>query len=497
MTPLTDFSLAERAIASPETLAVVDAATGVAWTFARLHQLAQALTPRLAARARGADAPVVLAAGTSLGTFLVFHTLLAAGMPFLPLHPRLTQPERAALAEAAGVDPGEVLDDVAIAALLDGLEEDVPLATDGGAPGSRLDGAPPGASELLALLATSGTSGTPKLAKLSRRAFLASARATIEALAITPDDVWLLALPLCHVGGLSVLTRSLLAGTSIVLVPRFSPAAIAHALSGSGPRPTLFPLVPTMLRDWLASPTPPMPSMGLRALIVGGAGCPEDLLDACAARGVLALTTYGLTEACSQLALQRLRGAEVRLRGSGQALPSTVLTIVTPDGEPVPNGVVGEIVVQGPTLFDGYLGQEPRGDRPFFTGDLGHLDAAGQLHVEGRRTDRIVTGGENVAPLEVEAVARTFPGVRDAVVFGVPDERWGEGVAIAVVLDPDATTSWSSAGLDAHLRGRLASFKCPRRFAVVSALPLNTTGKLDRRLARALFTPEAAPLAAG
>jgi o-succinylbenzoate---CoA ligase len=500
LSPLADLSLAERAAASPHAVAVVDAASGESWTFAALHHRATRLGPRLRARlvgepTRGAEPPLTgLAGTTSLATFLVLHALIEAGLPFLPIHPRLTVEERRRLAESAGLRPDHVLDDGALAALVGELDEAAGARTVGGET-LGTEGVVGGRHEpkqLLALLATSGTSGAPKLARLSRAAFVASARATIEALAITAADVWLLALPLCHIGGLSVLTRSVLAGTKVVLLPRFSPEAATRACEAPATRPTLFPLVPTMLRDWLRSPTPPTAALGLRALIVGGAGCPDELLDQCADRGLLALTTYGLTETCSQLALQPIRPPAERRAGSGQVLPGSSLTIVDGEGRSLPAGEVGEIMAGGPTLFDGYEGHPPRGGQGFPTGDLGHLDTAGHLHVEGRRTDRIVTGGENVAPLEVEAVARTFPGIADAVVFGVPDERWGEGVAIAVVPTPGTTCSLVA--LDAHLRQSLARFKCPRRFAVVAALPLNALGKLDRRRARAMYTDEVSTL---
>jgi o-succinylbenzoate---CoA ligase len=483
-------SLWQRAASTPEATAVIDGLTGEAWSFAELARRVGGLLPRLRARLGDPRAPscTVLAATTNLSTFLTLHALVAAGLPFLPIHPRLTASERAALAQGAGEPPDRILDDEALAELVEGrVETQRSLEL----PDPIMEREPTDL-EPLALLATSGTSGAPKLARLTRGAFLASARATLDVLRVTAADTWLLALPLCHVGGLSVLTRSLLAGNAVVLLPRFSPASVAAVLARSDHRPTLFPVVPTMLRDWLVSPTPPTPEMGLRALIVGGAGCPDKLLDECAARGVLALTTYGLTESCSQLALQPLRGATTRQGGSGKALPGSSLTIVDSTGAPLPAGVVGEIVAGGPTLFAGYEGQPSRGDRPFFTGDFGHLDEDGNLFVEGRRTDRIVSGGENVAPLEVEAAARAFAGVEDVVVFGVPDDRWGEAVAIAVVLA--AGSAWQPRELDAHLRARLAPFKCPRRFAVVGSLPLNAMGKLDRKRARDMYTNQVAPL---
>lgn len=465
------FSLARWASARPLHTAVVDAGTGERVGFAALFDRARRLARLLRESSGDGARVVVLSATTRLPTFVAVHALLLAGLPFLPLHPRLTTTERARLLTFLGDRAGAVLDDDALDAL-----------TDRAVRLGEGDVVPPDPSphRPMALLHTSGTSGAPKIAVLSRQAFAASAAATAHALALRDDDVWLLALPLCHVGGLSIVTRALALGSTVVLLPRFSGEAAASALSRY--QPTLFSLVPTMLRDLL--PRLRDEPLALRAMIVGGAGCPAGLLAECAARRLLALTTYGLTETCSQIALQPLGSPDRARPGSGVAMPSSVLSIVGPAGEPLAPGRVGEIVVDGPMLFDGYLDAPPREGAPFATGDFGHLDAEGTLFVEGRRSDRIVTGGENVAPTEVEAVARTVRGVRDAVVFGVPDARWGEAVALCVVADPGA---FDSAALSSALRDALAPYKRPRAFALVDAVPLTSLGKIDRRAARIAF----------
>lgn len=461
-------------------IALIDASSGETLRFAELLDRAHRLAAVLAAERGGGDRLLVFAATTRLPTFLALHAAILAGLPFLPLHPKLTAAERGSLLAFLGERASRVLDD-------DALDELCARAARLPAPAAPVPPSDP--ARPLALLHTSGTTGTPKLAVLSRRAFAASATATAHALRVVADDRWLLALPLCHVGGLSILTRSLVCGTPIVLLPRFAGPAAAETIARH--RPTLFPLVPTMLRDLLPalSADAPLP----RALIVGGAGCPEPLLAACADRGLLALTTYGLTETCSQLTLQPLRAPHERRAGSGVVLPSSSLSIVDATGRTLGAGETGEIVAAGPTLFDGYLDAPASasaavpatGRGPFFTGDFGHLDAEGTLFVEGRRSDRIVTGGENVSPAEVEAVARRVRGVEDAVVFGVPDERWGEAVALCVVADERV---FDEAVLALALRAELSSFKRPRAFARIANVPLTSMGKIDRRAARAAYT---------
>lgn len=160
---------------------------------------------------------------------------------------------------------------------------------------------------------------------------------------------------------------------------------------------------------------------------------------------------------------------------------------------PVAPGTVGRILVRGPSLFDGYL--RPDGsvdpalsaDGFFDTGDLGELDEEGQLHVHARRTDLIVTGGENVYPVEVEQALERLPGVRRAAVFGVPDDRWGQLVAAAIEPDPAAPPDLQ--GLVDVLSTTLAPHKRPRRWALVGALPLTPSGKLSRAGLAELYGP--------
>lgn len=330
---------------------------------------------------------------------------LRARRPFAPIHPRLTAAERAALP----IGP-------------------VPDGT-------------------LAVLFTSGTTGRPRGAILSRAAFIAAARASAARLGWRDDDRWLVPLPLAHVGGLSVIVRCLLARKPVLLG---RPDRIAADILDR--RATIVSLVPTLLERLLGEGFLPPP--WLRLILVGGAAAPPGLMARALARGFPVAATYGLTEACSQVATA-LPGEP----GCGRPLV------------PLRIGAGGEIEVGGPTLFDGYLGEPPRATGWHPTGDHGFLDDDGCLHVLGRRTDLIVTGGENVYPAEVEAYldARGIA----ACVVGAPDATWG-AVVTAVVTAP----------FDPALLADLAPWKRPRRQLVVAALPLTAGGKPDRAAAR-------------
>jgi O-succinylbenzoic acid--CoA ligase len=180
--------------------------------------------------------------------------------------------------------------------------------------------------------------------------------------------------------------------------------------------------------------------------------------------------------------------APFKLGSVGQPLPGTTVLIQREDGSTAEPNEPGEIVVQGPTVFAGYLNRPDdralRGGR-LYTGDLGYVDADGDLFVLQRRTDLIVSGGENIYPAEVEAVLRGHAAVADVCVVGVPHALWGQQVAAAVVPNPAAPLD--EAELQAWCRARLAGYKIPRRFRVVDALPMTASGKVIRRAVSDLF----------
>lgn len=442
--------------------------------------LSYAQLAREAARATGwlrehgirpdSSAPVALVAENSLPAAYMLHALIAIGAPVHLLHPRLSDVERDAL--LARIHPTLVVDG-------DWYHDD-----------PEPEEAPaviPDDERTLAVVYTSGTAGAPKGVVLSRRAFVASARASAANLGWRDDDRWLLRLPLAHVGGLSILTRCLLARRAIVLPDGATETTRALAQTVERQRVTLLSLVPTLLRRLLDLRPAWDPPNHLRAMLLGGAAAPADLLERAAERGWPVLTTYGMTETCSQVATQRYGTVNRGAAGSGRPLPGVQLRLVDE-----------EIQVRGPMLCSGYFPPgavaEPfLADGWFATGDLGRIDRDGNLHVTGRRGDLIVTGGENVDPLEIEQALRSLEGVSDACVFGLPDAEWGSRVCAAIVRAPGARIEVGA--IDAELRQRLADFKRPRDYALVEELPLNATGKPDRRAAAERFAARLATVA--
>jgi O-succinylbenzoic acid--CoA ligase len=235
-------------------------------------------------------------------------------------------------------------------------------------------------------------------------------------------------------------------------------------------RVTLLSVVPTMLRRLLHCDDPVWkPNPELRAVLVGGAPFPEALRSLSLQRGVPALATYGCTEACSQVTTQRLD--QMGTPGCGEPLRGIELRIHHE-----------EIQIRGDVLMDGYLQDEPSGstwtaDGWLRTGDAGALLSDGQLLVRGRMDEIIVTGGENVAPQEVEAWLETVSGIGAACVFSVPHEEWGQQVVAAIAAD---RSRFDPEDLRARLREEVAPFKHPKKICVLESLPLNRSDKIDR-----------------
>ncbi len=392
------------------------------------------------------------------------------------------------------------LTDLEAQALLDDAEPDLVLTSHSEhAPSSmRVAAAPRGAGHdpdaVLAMLYTSGTTGRPKGAMLSRRAFAASADASAANLGWRDDDRWLLCLPVCHVGGFSVLTRCVMARRCVVLLPRFDAAAVLAAIARE--RATILSVVPTMLGALLDADHDGALAR-LRAVLVGGAATSTALRARCASRRVRALATYGLTEACSQVTTQRLppEGSPFAVvEGSGPPLAGVEVSLRDEAGDAVPPGAVGRVFVRGPSVMTGYWRHPPLAGAWLDTGDLGSFDAERSLHLHARRTDLIVTGGENVYPAEVEHALVELDGVAAAMVFGVPDDTWGHVVAAAIVRSRtiDDEAAWLRA-LKPVVAARLASHKRPRRVCVVDALPMRATGKVDRAEGVRAFAPRLAP----
>lgn len=443
------------AVEAGDRLALV--ADGRRWSWAELAAAIAREGERLAdAGAVGRDpAPrVAFDAHPTADSVIRLLALIEAGACAVPVDPRLPAAGRA--------------ERVRLLAPLFDLDAGIAIDESGGLQWSARPRIGP-VTTPLAVLFTSGTTGAPRAVELSRSAFRASAAASAAHLGWEPDDRWLCCLPLAHVGGLSIVIRCLTARRAVVLAGGFDASMISALLEREAV--TLASFVPTMLRrlfeadpGWRAPPS-------LRAALLGGGPAGDELWDEIGRRGVPARATYGMTETCAQVATARADAPRrlvpldgVRLRVVGGRIEVAGSMLCTRVGAAAQD--------DGPWTADGFLR----------TGDLGRL-VDGSLEVTGRADGAIITGGQNVVPSAVESVLASHPAIRRAVVFGIPDEEWGELVGAA--LEESGVTPRPNANeLRAWLASRLAPYERPRRIAWVRELPESLSGKLDRTAAR-------------
>jgi O-succinylbenzoic acid--CoA ligase len=413
----------------------------VSATYGELLALARVGAARLLELGVERGDRVAIALPPGLAFAQALHACLLLGAVAVPVDLRLASAERERVAAGA-----EVL-----------VEEPLPQQGRPGGPPARHD---LDASALI--VHTSGTTSAPRPVRLSYANLLWSALGSGVALGSDPDERWLCAMPLSHVGGLSILIRSAISGTTAVVHERFETDRVLAALRDE--RVTLVSLVATTLGRLLDAGLERPPA--LRCALTGGGPVPAALVRRAALAGVPVSLTYGLTETCSQVTTTPLSEAHAGRPTAGPPLFCTVVDLAA-DGEIL---VAGPTVAPSATLQEGWLA----------TGDLGELDERGRLQVLGRKADTIVTGGENVAPAEVEAVIEAHPDVLEAAVVGRADEDWGESLFAWVVPRPGARLD--PADLAAHCRRSLAGYKVPKGWtARDQPLPRTASGKLLRR----------------
>jgi len=477
--------LTSQTAARPEAVALIF--RECQWTYTELSAEVDVIAQKLAAIGIiSGDKVAALLPNCAEYVFLI-HALAQLGVALVPLNIRLTPSEidwqiahtgcRWLVCSPETQDKASKLDrqNLAIISTADFDEDAI-------APQIQ----PFDVSALQAIVFTSGTTGQPKGAMLTYSNHFWSAMASAYRIGTLPDDRWLCCLPLYHVGGLSIILRCCLYGTTVVLQDGFDLGEIHQTLHAQNV--TLISLVPTMLHRMLDGGMKFPPS--LRLILLGGAASSPDLVERCQKLSIPVSPTYGLSEACSQVATILPRDAFRKPGSVGKPLLFSSVRVVDENGSEQPPGAYGEVVVSGPTVMSGYYGNPEATaktirDGELYTGDIGYLDEDGDLWLVQRRSDLIVTGGENVYPAEVEQVLEQHPAVAAACVVGIEHPEWGQQVAAAVVLREGANLPESD--LLAFSRERLAGYKQPRLIRFVSALPQTASGKVKRRAVRDLL----------
>ncbi|MEO1679624.1 MAG: long-chain fatty acid--CoA ligase [Pseudomonadota bacterium] len=343
--------------------------------------------------------------------------------------------------------------------------------------------------DTMVIFYTSGTTGRPKGVMLSHLNMLTNAMGTCAAYAYTSEDVLLLSGPLFHLATGSRVFSAILYGIPMVIQPKFSVDGLLDLVARHGVTTTT--LVPTMFQMVLDHPGFAAADLSsLRKLSYGGAPMPVALMERLLAAlpDVTFGQGYGMTEVSPVLSVlapedhMPSNGAYPKLASIGRPMPYCDVRIVDAEDQPVPQGETGEITVRGPNVMNGYW---TRPDETRFalrggfyhTGDAGYLDEDGYIHLAGRTKEMIVTGGENVYPIETENCLSQHPAVATAAVIGVPDAHWGERVVAAVTLKEAAAVD----DLIAHCRARIAGYKVPKDVHIWDGpLPLTPANKIDK-----------------
>ncbi|MDT8409936.1 MAG: AMP-binding protein [Wenzhouxiangellaceae bacterium] len=502
--------LEQRARSHPDDLALVIGER--AMSYAELAARSRRLASLLAARGIGKSKIVALEASSTLQSVCWIHAVFWLGATLLPFSPRLPQAARRQLLLEQQVDAVVTCDPdfdcrfgQAGGCVLEMDPELPPGAND--APAATVD-----AQDLLTILMTSGSTAAARAVPASLANHLASTRAIAERLALSRHDRWLLCLPLDHIGGLAILIRAVITGSSVLLCERFEPESIRRQLASQAV--TLSSMVPTMLLRLLETTGGPIESR-LRALLIGGAPANPSLLERARLAGLPVVPTYGMTEACSQLAtLSPSAASGVNFSASpglaGRPLPGVEIRILAAGEQSTDPTPTGKVLARGPMLCRRYRFSADRrapgsndsafgSDGWFDTGDLGFVDGMGQLHIVDRVGDRIISGGINVSARQVELALLASGLVAEAAVLGLDHPHWGQQVVAVVTPGPaQAESRESPAATDQHhelvetlqqwSRSKLEPAARPARWRVVESIPRSSSGKPVRVALQELFS---------
>jgi long-chain acyl-CoA synthetase len=479
--------------------------TGAPWTYADLRHRIGTVAARLGADGIEPGDRVLLIAPSVPEFAAAYYGIHALGAIAVTANTMAPAPELEYIARDAGVravlswhatTPGPAAAARALDVPLRSLHPDLadlPTVTEAGAPRRTTD------EDTATLIYTSGTTGRPKGAQLTHGNLIACGAGFARVFEITGDDRSGTGLPLFHVFGQAcVMATTLQASGSLSLLSRFDPERMLAMIGRD--RLTFVSGVPTMWNAMLRAAGTDLDPAGfasLRMASSGGASLPGEVLRAFEKRfGCEIREGYGLTETTGAATYQPL-GRPIKPGSVGRALPGFGIAVRGPDGDDLPADEVGEIFVRGPAVMKGYWNRpeataDALRDGWLRTGDLGALDADGDLRIAGRAKELIIHGGYNVYPLEVEEVLYQHPDIVEAAVVGVPDEHFGEQVAAALTvrpgahLDPAAVRDW--------VKQQLSAYKAPRLFAIVDELPKGPSGKiLKRALDPAMFQTHSAP----
>jgi len=467
--------LMQRAYLTPDKIAL--SFEEEKWTFAQLKDDAVILARKLRANRLHEGQRIALLGSSNSEMVVIIHACMLAGLEIVMLNSRLTKKEIAYQLDDSGAttvivsnELSSVVADTTVRQLLfstikDSAEQ--PFVIEESWQSDRT----------ITIMYTSGTTGFPKGVRQTAGNHVSSALSSVLNLGLDEDDVWLCAMPLFHISGFSILVRSVLYGNEIQLHAKFDAVKSAKAVgNGSVTRMSVVSLtLDKVLREMEKEDSVAHPSF--KSMLAGGGPVPIDYLNRAKALEIPVLQTYGMTETSSQTATLAASDAIRKMGSAGKPLffnQIKIKDIETP-------GEKGEVLIRGPHVTPGYIGRfaevDPLENGWLPTGDIGYFDTEGYLYIVDRRSDLIISGGENIYPAEIENVLAAHPNVQEAGVCGQEHSEWGSvPIAFIVVLG-----NVTEADLISYCEERLARFKVPKSFHFVDELPRSGSNKLLRR----------------
>ncbi len=331
------------------------------------------------------------------------------------------------------------------------------------------------------IMYTSGTTGKPKGVLQTFGNHWWSAIGSALNLGLHEKDTWLSSVPLFHISGLSILMRSVIYGITVVLHETFNAEEVNKSILKN--KVTIISVVSTMLSQMIDDLGVNKYPNSLRCVLLGGGPAPKPLLEVCKEKLIPVYQTYGMTETSSQIVTLSPEYSLEKLGSAGKPLFPVQIKVVSDGKEVLPNQS-GEIVVKGPNVTKGYLNRvdataESIRNGWLYSGDIGYLDSDGFLYILDRRSDLIVSGGENVYPAEIESVLLSHPSIKEAGVTGINDSIWGQVPCAFIKLENQ--TSLTLEEVQTFCQERLAKYKIPKQVFFVKELPRNASNKLMRK----------------
>ncbi|MFE8703301.1 o-succinylbenzoate--CoA ligase [Cytobacillus sp. FJAT-54145] len=472
----------KRVFLTPERTAVVF--ENKAYTFKDLYDLTFDIAGRLSGKEIEKDQYLAVLLKNHVDTLVILLALQLLGVKAVILNNRLTTEELAwqindskvtAIITEAALS-GTLENEVSIPLILKEELPSIPFKEPRIVEEIHLD-------DVCSVMYTSGTTGNPKGVLQTYGNHWWSAVGSALNLGLTEEDCWLCTMPLFHISGYSILMRSIIYGIKIVLHNGFDEQKVVEDVKKE--KVSIMSVVTTMVPRILEVTGEEKLPFYFRCMLLGGGPAPLSVLERCVEKHVPVYQTYGMTETASQIVTLSPEYSLNKLGSAGKPLFPSQLKIIDSLGNDVGPNESGEIVVKGPNVTKGYLYKEEESNKNIqngwlSTGDVGYLDEEGFLFVQDRRSDLIISGGENIYPAEIEGILTSHPSVLDAGVIGKADSKWGQ-IPVAFMVKKGEI---SQQELVQYCQQKLAKYKIPKEMYFIDEIPRNASKKLLRRKLR-------------